>query len=44
VGAEFFVGVEVAALTHQIQIELAEHNRKGIGSKISKDSPEVRAS
>jgi len=39
VGAELFVSVEVAALAHQIQIELAEHNGKGIGVEISKDSP-----
>src|SRR5712664_2972859 len=31
VGAEFFVSVVMAALAHEVEIELAEHHGKGIG-------------
>src|SRR2546421_11325639 len=42
-GAEFFVSVVMAALTHQIQVELAEHNRKGIRIEDFEGLAEVRA-
>src|ERR1700731_1101681 len=44
VGAEFFVSVVVAALAHQIQIELAENNGKGVGIEDFEGLAEVRAS
>src|SRR5438309_8964509 len=42
-GAEFLVSVVMAALDHQIQVELAEHNRKGIGIEDFEGLAEVRA-
>src|SRR5256885_11504778 len=44
VGAEFLVSIVMAALAHQIQIELAEHHRKGIGIEDFEGLAEGRAS
>src|SRR5947207_7536248 len=44
VGAEFLVSIVMAALAHQIQIELAEHHGKGIGIEDFEGLAEGRAS
>src|SRR2546423_14064263 len=44
VGAEFLVSIVMAALAHQIQIELAEHHGKSIGIEDFERLAEGRAS
>jgi len=44
VGAEFLVSIVMAALAHQMQIELAEHHGKGIGIEDFEGLAERRAS